>query len=217
MDRAVQRMGAVTTASRRIADITHVINGLATQTNLLALNAAVEAARAGEQGRGFAVVAAEVRNLAHRSATAAREIGQVIDETVGEVEDGARLVNEAGRTMEEVVAGIRNVTSLIANISEASREQSAAIEQVNRALSQIDETTQQNVALAEQTGAAVESLETQARALVTSVGVFRLVEDAVAPAPSAVLPGISSGPREKTARSPAPFRPWLSPPTAAAR
>jgi methyl-accepting chemotaxis protein len=182
MGRAVERMGAITSASRRIEDITHVINGLASQTNLLALNAAVEAARAGEQGRGFAVVAAEVRNLAHRSATAAREIGQLITDTVAEVEGGARLVNEAGQTMGEVVGGIRDVTALIGDISQASREQSEAIEQVNKALSQIDQVTQHNVALAEESAAAVESLENQARALVESVSVFRLADGAATPA-----------------------------------
>jgi methyl-accepting chemotaxis protein len=181
MGRAVERMGTITTASRRIGDITHVINGLASQTNLLALNAAVEAARAGDQGRGFAVVAAEVRNLAHRSATAAREIGQLIANTVGEVEDGARLVNEAGQTMGDVVAGIRSVTSLIGDISNASREQSEAIDQVNKALSQIDQVTQHNVALAEESAAAVESLENQARSLVESVSVFRLADGAAVP------------------------------------
>jgi methyl-accepting chemotaxis protein len=185
MGRAVERMGAITSASRRIEDITQVINGLASQTNLLALNAAVEAARAGEQGRGFAVVAAEVRNLAHRSATAAREIGQLIADTVGQVDDGARLVNEAGTTLGELVSGIREVTTLIGDISDASREQSEAIEQVNKALSQIDEVTQHNVALAEQSAAAVESLENQARALVGSVSVFRLADGGAAtPAPA---------------------------------
>jgi methyl-accepting chemotaxis protein len=165
-----------------------VINGLASQTNLLALNAAVEAARAGEQGRGFAVVAAEVRNLAHRSASASREIGQLIAETVGQVEDGARLVNEAGKTMDDVVAGIRDVTSLIGDISKASRQQSEAIDQVHTALSQIDQGTQHNVALAEESAAGVESLENQARALVESVSVFRLADGGAAASALATRP-----------------------------
>jgi methyl-accepting chemotaxis protein len=219
MGRAVARMGTVTSAARRIADITHVINGLASQTNLLALNAAVEAARAGDQGRGFAVVAAEVRSLAHRSAGAAREIGQLIADTVDEVEDGARLVNEAGQTMEEVVAGIRGVSSLIGDISGASREQSEAIEQVNQALAQIDEVTQHNVALAEESAAAVESLEQQADALVKSVSVFRLAsDDSASPAPEAAsaLPGRAAE-MKKGRQVPAPCHALRLAPTAAAR
>jgi methyl-accepting chemotaxis protein len=216
--RAVERMGVITGSSRKIADITNVINGLASQTNLLALNAAVEAARAGDQGRGFAVVAAEVRSLAHRSAAAAREIGELIAATVGEVEGGARLVNEAGQTMEEVVAGIRDVTSLIGGISGASREQSEAIEQVNQALSQIDEATQHNVAVAQEGAAAVESLRNQARALVESVSVFRLADaESPSPAPEAAPEAFSEAQRQ-TARSPAPSRRWPSiAATAAAR
>jgi methyl-accepting chemotaxis protein len=208
MGRAVERMAAVTTASRRVADITNVINGLAFQTNLLALNAAVEAARAGDQGRGFAVVAAEVRSLAHRSATAAREIGQLIDDTVGEVEVGARLVNEAGETMDEVVAGIRDVASLISDISSASREQSEAIAQVNQALSEIDQVTQHNVALGEQTAAAVASLEEQAHTLVESVSVFRLPGgDDESHDEGEALPAFAA-PQKQTARSPAPLPSW---------
>jgi methyl-accepting chemotaxis protein len=207
MARAVERMGSITTSSRRIADITGVINAIASQTNLLALNAAVEAARAGEEGRGFAVVAAEVRSLAHRSATAAREIGELIAATVGEVEDGARLVNEAGETMGEVVTGIHGVTSLIGAISGASREQSEAIDQVNKALSQIDEVTQHNVALAEETAAAAESLQKQAHGLVESVSIFRLAGDAAAPVED-TAPEPIAAPRRQAARVSAPAPAW---------
>jgi methyl-accepting chemotaxis protein len=198
--RAVERMGAVTSAARRIKDITGVIDTIAFQTNLLALNAAVEAARAGDHGRGFAVVAAEVRGLAQRSATSAREIGKLVADTVDEVEGGAKLVNEAGATMEGVVTGIRDVSQLIGGISGASREQSEAIGQVNTALAlaQIDQATQHNVALAQETAAAVESLERQAHALVQSVGFFRLDES---PQPAGIQPPRPSAPR-------APVRTW---------
>ena len=207
--RAVARMDSITGAARRIAETTGMINSIASQTNLLALNAAVEAARAGEEGRGFAVVAAEVRGLSHRSAAAAREIGELIAATVHEVEDGARLVKDAGQTMEEVVSGIRRATALIGDISSASREQSDAIAQVNQALSQIDEVTQSNVALAEQSAAAVESLEGRARALVESVSVFRLAE---APA-TAALPAAAIPTKKRAARGgPLRLDPRLLPP-----
>ena len=199
VDRAVQRMCGITAASRKIADITHVIDSIAFQTNILALNAAVEAARAGDQGRGFAVVAAEVRGLAQRSATAAKEIGDLIRGSVSEVEDGARLVDEAGRTMGEVVAGIDGVARQVADISGASREQSGAIEQVNRALAEIEQVTQHNVALAEETAAAVESLEQQSRILVEAVDAFRIADTPDTPAPG------EESPQKPTARSPAPL------------
>ncbi len=172
----VDTMSSIQQASNRIADIIGVIDGIAFQTNILALNAAVEAARAGEQGRGFAVVASEVRNLAQRSAAAAKEIKGLISDSVERVDKGNKLVDQAGRTMSEVVASIRQVAKIMADISEASREQSAGIEQVSLAVSQMDEVTQQNAALVEQAAAAAESLEEQAHQLSESVSVFRLDE-----------------------------------------
>ncbi|WP_194270117.1 methyl-accepting chemotaxis protein [Candidatus Methylospira mobilis] len=171
---AVATMNEISTSSKKIADIIGIIDGIAFQTNILALNAAVEAARAGEQGRGFAVVASEVRNLAQRSATAAREIKALIDESVGKVESGARLVDEAGSTMEEIVASIKHVTDIMGEITEASREQSSGIEQVNQAISLMDEATQQNAALVEQATAAAESLEEQSNTLAGAVRAFKL-------------------------------------------
>ncbi|HXE38344.1 MAG TPA: methyl-accepting chemotaxis protein [Azonexus sp.] len=170
----VQTMTAIHQSSSRIADIIGVIDGIAFQTNILALNAAVEAARAGEQGRGFAVVATEVRNLAQRSAAAAKEIKGLIGESVDKVEIGNRLADQAGRTMAEVVSSIRRVASIMTDISDASHEQSAGIEQVSRAVTQMDEMTQQNAALVEEAAAAAESLDEQARGLARSVAVFRL-------------------------------------------
>ena len=170
----VSTMNGIQESSQRIADIIGVINGIAFQTNILALNAAVEAARAGEQGRGFAVVASEVRNLAQRSANAAKEIKELIDDSVGKVDSGARLVGQAGATMDEVVTSFQRVAALVTDISNASREQSAGIEQVTQAVSQMDEVTQQNAALVEEASAAAESLEEQAQGLVSAVGVFRL-------------------------------------------
>ena len=170
----VYTMDSINESSRKIVDIISVIDGIAFQTNILALNAAVEAARAGEQGRGFAVVAAEVRNLAQRSAAAAKEIKTLIGESVGNVESGSKLVGQAGQTMEEILMSISRVTSIMAEISAASVEQSAGIEQVNQAITQMDEVTQQNAALVEEAAAAAESLEEQAQNLSTSVGVFKL-------------------------------------------
>jgi methyl-accepting chemotaxis protein len=167
-------MGDIQDSSKKIADIIGVIDSIAFQTNILALNAAVEAARAGEQGRGFAVVATEVRNLAQRSATAAKEIKGLIAESVEKVEGGAKLVDQAGGAMDEVVASFRQVAELVTEISGASREQSSGIEQVTQAVSQMDEVTQQNAALVEEAAAAAESLEEQARGLVQAVGMFRL-------------------------------------------
>jgi methyl-accepting chemotaxis protein len=170
----VETMGAIHESSSKISDIISVIDGIAFQTNILALNAAVEAARAGEQGRGFAVVASEVRNLAQRSAAAAKEIKGLISDSVDKVETGGRLVDQAGRTMEEVVTSIQRVAKIMADISSATREQSAGIEQVGLAVTQMDEMTQQNAALVEQAAAAAESLEEQARNLSQSVSVFSL-------------------------------------------
>ena len=170
----VQTMESINASSRKIVDIISVIDGIAFQTNILALNAAVEAARAGEEGRGFAVVAAEVRNLAQRSASAAKEIKTLIGDSVEQVEVGARLVRDAGHTMDEVVTSVRQVADIMQEITAASAEQSAGIEQVNQAVLQMDQVTQQNAALVEEAAAAAESLQDQAQTLTELVGVFRL-------------------------------------------
>ena len=175
----VETMSAIHQSSSKIADIIGVIDGIAFQTNILALNAAVEAARAGEQGRGFAVVATEVRNLAQRSAAAAKEIKGLISDSVGKVEVGNRLAAAAGETMGEVVASIRKVTKAVTEIAEASHEQSSGIEQVSKAVSQMDEVTQQNAALVEQAAAAAESLEEQAEQLTRAVSAFRIAGSGV--------------------------------------
>ncbi|MBV5285911.1 MAG: PAS domain-containing protein [Methyloversatilis discipulorum] len=174
--RVVLTMSDIQDSSRKIADIIGVIDSIAFQTNILALNAAVEAARAGEQGRGFAVVASEVRNLAQRSAQAAKEIKGLIADSVERVDGGARLVAEAGATMEQVVDSFRQVTGLVTDIASASQEQSSGIAQVTQAVSQMDGVTQQNAALVEQAAAAAESLEEQARSLMRAVGQFKLDE-----------------------------------------
>jgi methyl-accepting chemotaxis protein-1 (serine sensor receptor) len=171
--RVVDTMKGINDSSRRIADIISVIDGIAFQTNILALNAAVEAARAGEQGRGFAVVAAEVRNLAQRSAEAAKEIKGLITASVERVEQGTALVDQAGTTMSEVVSSIKRVTDIMGEISAASTEQSAGVAQVGEAVSQMDQATQQNAALVEQSAAAAESLKQQALQLVQAVAVFK--------------------------------------------
>jgi methyl-accepting chemotaxis protein len=180
VEQVVAKMDAINASSRKVVDIIGVIDGIAFQTNILALNAAVEAARAGEQGRGFAVVAGEVRNLAQRSAAAARQIKTLIAESVGEVDAGARLADEAGRTMQEVVAGVRRVADIMAEISAASAEQVAGIEQVNSAISEMDDSTQQNAALVEQAAAAAAAMREQARQLATAVGVFRVAHGGAA-------------------------------------
>lgn len=170
----VDTMASIKSSSRKIADIIGVIDGIAFQTNILALNAAVEAARAGEQGRGFAVVASEVRNLAQRSAGAAKEIKTLIEDSVGKVDTGGKLVDEAGKTMDEIVTSVKRVTDIMSEIAAASQEQSAGIEQVNQAVAQMDEVTQQNAALVEEAAAAAESLQDQAGKLAEAVSVFKL-------------------------------------------
>ena len=170
----VDTMASIKASSRKISDIIGVIDGIAFQTNILALNAAVEAARAGEQGRGFAVVAAEVRNLAQRSAGAAKEIKALIEDSVDKVDIGGKLVDEAGKTMDEIVNSVKRVTDIMSEIAAASQEQSSGIEQVNQAVGQMDEATQQNAALVEEAAAAAESLQDQAAKLAQAVSVFNL-------------------------------------------
>jgi len=177
----VETMESINQSSRRIADITGVIDGIAFQTNILALNAAVEAARAGEQGRGFAVVAGEVRNLAQRSAAAAKEIKTLIAASSAEVDLGRDLVSQAGATMHEVLASVGRVTDIMADITAASLEQSSGIEQVNRAIGEMDDTTQHNAALVEQASAAAQAMQDQAAELARAVRLFRLGEGVGAP------------------------------------
>ena len=174
--RAVEAMHEISRASARIAEIIGVIDEIAFQTNLLALNASVEAARAGDQGRGFAVVATEVRNLASRSATAAKEIKQLILDSGAKVQVGSQLVNETGEALGEIVTGVKKVGDIIAEMAAASAEQSAGIDQVNRAINHMDEITQQNAALAEQTSAASSSMSDNARELMSVIGFFRGAE-----------------------------------------
>jgi methyl-accepting chemotaxis protein len=185
VDQVVDTMESIKDSSKKIADIIGVIDGIAFQTNILALNAAVEAARAGEQGRGFAVVASEVRNLAQRSATAAKEIKSLIEDSVDKVDAGGRLVDEAGRTMTEVVGAVKRVTDIMGEIAAASAEQSAGIEQVNQAITQMDDVTQQNAALVEEAAAASESLQEQAVKLAEAVSFFKLDSSAAAAVHSA--------------------------------
>jgi methyl-accepting chemotaxis protein len=178
VSQVVSTMDEIDASSKKIADIIGVIDGIAFQTNILALNAAVEAARAGEQGRGFAVVAGEVRNLAQRSAEAAREIKTLIGASVGRVESGARLVQDAGATMTEIVASVQRVTDIIGEISAAASEQSQGIGAINGAVTELDRMTQQNAALVEESAAAAESLKEQAKRLAAVVSKFRLAEEA---------------------------------------
>jgi methyl-accepting chemotaxis protein len=196
--KVVETMGSIDASSRKIVDIIGVIDGIAFQTNILALNAAVEAARAGEQGRGFAVVASEVRNLAQRSAGAAKEIKTLIGDSVEQVNVGSKLVQQAGATMGEVVASVARVTDIMAEITAASREQSVGIDQVNEAIAQMDQTTQQNAALVEEAAAAAGSMQDQAGRLAQLVGRFRL---AGAPAATVAAPRAAAIKRAAPARS----------------
>ena len=202
--RVVQTMDSINESSSKIVDIISVIDGIAFQTNILALNAAVEAARAGEQGRGFAVVASEVRNLAQRSAAAAKEIKQLIGDSVERVEAGSKLVGEAGATMGEVVSSVQRVTDIIAEISLATQEQSAGIDQINTAIGQMDNVTQQNAALVEQAAAASAALEEQAARLMKVVSVFKLDAAALA---AIGAPGLAAPHPAVQARSVAIARP----------
>jgi len=182
VNRAIRAMTEINDSSRKIVDIIGVIDEIAFQTNLLALNAAVEAARAGEQGRGFAVVATEVRNLAGRSATAAKEIKGLIQDSVKKVEEGSTLVTQSGQTLEQIVTAVKKVSDIIGEIAGASQEQSAGIEQVNKAVMQLDEMTQQNAALVEQASAASQSMASQAKALSEMMERYEVTKEATAAA-----------------------------------
>ena len=203
-------MSAINGSSKKIADIIGVIDEIAFQTNLLALNAAVEAARAGDQGRGFAVVATEVRNLAGRSATAAKEIKALIGDSVAKVEEGSKLVDHSGRALIEIGTAVKRVADVVAEMAAATEEQASGIEQVNRAVMSMDEVTQQNAALVEEAAAASETIVDQARELTGIVGKFRLNEaagtsrpTAEAKAPPAPRAEVPAGKERR-----APSRPW---------
>jgi methyl-accepting chemotaxis protein len=206
----VSTMTGISDASKKISDIIGVIDGIAFQTNILALNAAVEAARAGEQGRGFAVVASEVRSLAQRSASAAKEIKDLIGDSVHKVEAGTRLVDAAGKTMNEIVAAVAKVTDLITEISTASQEQSSGIGQVNKAISQMESVVQQNASLVEEATASTESMKAQAATLLEMVSRFQLAEQGEAapvPARASAPEPAGKAPRQVAALAPIKLRP----------
>jgi len=217
VSQVVDTMGSIKASSSKIVDIIGVIDGIAFQTNILALNAAVEAARAGEQGRGFAVVASEVRNLAQRSAGAAKEIKELISDSVEKVDAGSKLVDEAGQTMDLVVTSIRQVADIMGEITAATQEQSNGIEEVNQAITQMDEMTQQNAALVEEAAAAAESMEEQAQMLAQAVSIFKLSYDQDVRRPAArVLPRPAAAPAPAPAPAVAAPRPAAAPARAAA-
>jgi methyl-accepting chemotaxis protein I, serine sensor receptor len=217
VERAVRAMSEISDSSKRIADIIDVIDEIAFQTNLLALNAAVEAARAGEQGRGFAVVATEVRNLAQRSATAAKEIKELINDSVEKVKAGTELVDESGKSLTEIVSSVKRVADIVAEISAASEEQASGIDQVNTAVTQMDTTTQQNAALVEEAAAASKAMEQQAQVLVDKVSFFSVTGGAApvavpfaartsAPAPRANVRPMPARKPANVSKSAAPSR-----------
>jgi methyl-accepting chemotaxis protein len=206
VDAAVSAMGEISRSSKKIADIITAIDEIAFQTNILALNAAVEAARAGEQGRGFAVVAAEVRNLAKRSATAAKEIKGLIAESVQKVDSGAEQVNQSGRTLGEIVASVKRVTDIIGEIASASREQNSGISQVNKAISQMDEVTQGNAAQTEELSGTAQSLAAQAEKLQALVARFKLDAEGSPPRAQPVVVEARHAQHARPARRPAPPR-----------
>jgi methyl-accepting chemotaxis protein len=199
----VSTMSAINNSAKQIEDIISVIDGIAFQTNILALNAAVEAARAGEQGRGFAVVAGEVRNLAQRSASAAKEIKELITDSVSKTAEGTKQVETAGNTMQEIVSSVQRVTDIMGEITAASVEQSAGIDQVNQAITSMDEVTQQNAALVEQAAAAAESLVEQSVSLNETVSAFRLngANGAPAKAKPSASRAVASRPATKMTQS----------------
>jgi len=195
VEQVIVTMDSINESSRKIVDIIAVIDGIAFQTNILALNAAVEAARAGEQGRGFAVVASEVRNLAQRSAAAAKEIKVLIGDSVDKVESGTKLVQQAGSTMSDVVASIKQVTDIVAEISAATTEQNAGISQVHQAITQMDQVTQQNAALVEETAAASQAMREQANGLAQAVSAFRIGSAHIAPPVAVKMAPRTAAPR----------------------
>jgi len=216
VQKVVETMDRITGSSRKISEITAVIDSIAFQTNLLALNAAVEAARAGEQGRGFAVVAAEVRSLAQRSSGSAKEIKRLIEESVDLVQSGSQLVGQAGSTMDEIMGAVKRVTEIVTAITTASQEQSMGIDQVNQAMAQIDRVTQQNAALVEEAAASAESLQDQASRLVSAIVAFKLDDAAPAPAPAPVAEPAQAAEKPAPERKERPARAtevldWIKP------